>query len=99
MRVGFTLHAVGRLRQIESYVSADSPENATRLIARIVRRAESLGEQPLRGRKVSEYERDDVREVTEPPYRIIYLATSEAVLILTIMHQRQLLPPDLPVRA
>ena len=95
MTVSFTAHAIGRLRQVHAYVSADSPDNADRLIARIIRRAESLAEQPMRGRKVPEFERDDIREVRERPYRIIYLVEARSVRILTVMHDRQLLPGDL----
>ena len=95
MRVAFTAHAIGRLRQIHAYVSADSSENADRLIDRITKRAQSLAEQPMRGRKVPEYERDDIREIRERPYRIIYLVGPRRVRVLTVMHERQLLPGDL----
>jgi plasmid stabilization system protein ParE len=56
MTVSFTAHALSRLRQIHAYISADSPENADRLIGRIIRRAESLAAHPMRGRKVPEYD-------------------------------------------
>jgi len=95
MRIGFTAHAIFRLHKIHEYVSADSPGNADDLIDRIIDRAESLAQQPMRGRKVPEYARDDIREVPERPYRIIYRITSNAVEILTVMHERQLLPGDL----
>ena len=49
----------------------------------------------MRGRRVPEYERDDIREVRERPYRIIYLVEARSVRILTVMHERQLLPGDL----
>ena len=67
MKVAFTANAINRLQQIHAYISADSPENANRLIDRIIRRAESLAEQPARGRIVPEYERGDIREIGEPP--------------------------------
>ena len=34
--------------------------------------------------------------VGEPPYRIIYRVTANVVQILTIMHERQLLPDEIP---
>lgn len=95
MKVGFTSHAIARLRQVHAYVSADSPRNADALIDRIVSRAESLESSPLRGRQVPEYQRDDIREVLEHPYRIIYRVTASAVQVLTVMHERQLLPQDI----
>ncbi len=72
MRVELTAHAIARLRQIHAYVSVDSPRNADALIERLLSRAESLESLPLRGRRVPEYERDDIREVQEQPYRVIY---------------------------
>ena len=95
MRVELTAHAIARLRQIHAYVSADSPRNADALIERLLSRAESLDSLPLRGRRVPEYERDDIREVQEHPYRVIYRVTPDAVQVLTIMHERQLLPDEL----
>ena len=95
MKVAFTTHAVTRLRQIHNYISDDSPENADRLVARIIRRAESLAEQPLRGRAVPEFDRDDIREVRERPYRIIYRVGADEMKILSVMHERRLLPADL----
>jgi plasmid stabilization system protein ParE len=95
MRVAFTAHAIRRLHEIHAYVSEDSPTNADRLIDRIISRAESLAQQSLRGRKVPEYVREDVREIRERPYRIIYLVEARRVRILTVMHERQLLPGDL----
>lgn len=95
MRIAFTTHAVTLLRQIHDYISDDSPENADRLVARIIQRAESLAEQPLRGRAVPEYDRDDVREVRERPYRIIYRVSVDEIQILSVMHERRLLPADL----
>lgn len=57
------------------------------LAARTHQRLDSL---PLRGRRVPEYERDDVREVQEHPYRV----RPDAVQVLTVMHERQLLPDE-----
>jgi toxin ParE1/3/4 len=94
MTVSFTAHAISRLHQVHAYISADSPENADRLIGRIIRKAESLAEYPMRGRKVPEYARDDIREIRERPYRIIHLVEAHSVRVLTVMHERQLLAGD-----
>jgi plasmid stabilization system protein ParE len=66
------------------------------MVERIIARAEALDSQSFRGRRVPEYQQDNVREVSEPPYRIIYRVTADVVQILTIMHERQLLPDELP---
>ena len=53
-----------------------------------------LNEQPNSGRKVPEYQRNDVREILERPYRIIYKIKSDQIDVLTVMHYRQILPAD-----
>ena len=94
MKVEFAAEAIYRLQQIHEFVAADSPSNAVRLIERVIARAESLAEHAHRGRQVPEYGREDIREIRERPYRIIYRVTQTAVQILTVMHERRLLPGD-----
>lgn len=96
MKVEFTSHATDQLEQIYDYVAADSVANAAILISRLIDRAESLAEQPWRGRRVPEFLRYDIREVREQPYRIIYRVGLDAVQILTVMHEKQLLPMQSP---
>jgi plasmid stabilization system protein ParE len=44
---------------------------------------------------VPEYQRDDVREILERPYRILYRIKPDRIDVITVMHYRQLLPSDL----
>jgi hypothetical protein len=39
---------------------------------KITRRSEQIADQALSDRKVPEYETEDIRELIEKPYRIIY---------------------------
>ena len=39
-----------------------------------------------------DYPNDEIRELLEEPYRIIYRVTEQQIEILTVMHYRQLLP-------
>jgi len=43
---------------------------------------------------VPEYEQESVREVFHHPYRIIYLISDEQIEILSVIHDRRLLPDD-----
>ena len=60
-----------------------------------MRRSIQIGEVPYSGREVPEYQRDDVREVLERPYRILYRIGPDRIDVITLMHYRQLLPDDL----
>jgi len=42
---------------------------------------------------VPEYERDDIRELIEQPYRVIYQIGEEYIDVLSVLHSRQQLPP------
>jgi len=46
----------------------------------------------MSGRKVPEYESDEIREVIEKPYRIIYRIKPDQIDVLAVVHGAQLLP-------
>lgn len=71
MKVHWTDNAVDHLVNICEYISLKPPTYARRIMDRITRRAEQIGDQPYSGRKVLEYETEDIRELIEKPYRII----------------------------
>lgn len=66
--------------------------NAQRFVDRLTRRAEALAEHPLAGRVVEKYRRDDIREVYEGRYRMIYRILPDRIDILTVRHGARLLP-------
>ena len=94
MRVHWTDRAKTRLKSIQAYIAEDSPQAALQLIDRIVTRSARLGELPQLGHQVPEYKRDDIREILERPYRIIYRIKPDQIDVITVMHYRQLLPQD-----
>jgi toxin ParE1/3/4 len=65
------------------------------MIERILKRSRAIPATPHIGRRVPEYGRDDIREVFEHPYRIIYRIKSRQIDVIAVMHVRQLLPDDL----
>lgn len=93
MNVRWTDTALQHLRGIYEYISQDSPVYARRVIDRVTARSKQIGKFPLLGGKVREYEADDIREVIERPYRIIYRVRPNQVDILAVVHAAQLLPP------
>ena len=92
MRVVWTDRAKARLRQIRAYVAQDQPLNADRLVDQLTRRVEQLAEQPRSGRIVDKYQREDLRELIEPPYRIVYLIGIDRIDIVTVRDTRRVLP-------
>jgi len=72
MRVLWTENAIDHLANIYEYIAINSPTYARRMIDRITRRSEQIAEYALSGRKVPEFDAEDIREIIEKPYRIIY---------------------------
>lgn len=95
MRVHWTDRAKARLRLIHDYIAQDAPLVAPQVIARLVACSRQIGEAPYAGRQVPEYQRDDLREVLERPYRLIYRILPDRIDVIAVMHYRQLLPSDL----
>ena len=72
MKVLWTESALGQLQGIYDFIAQTSPEYALRMIDRLTRRSIQIAQFPFSGRMVPEYEENEVREVLEWPFRIIY---------------------------
>ena len=95
MKVYWTLNAIRHLTNIYEYIALNSPTYARRMVDRITRRSEQISAQPLSGRKVPEYEAEDIRELIEKPYRIIYRFKQDQIDVLAIIHGAQILPEEI----
>jgi addiction module RelE/StbE family toxin len=95
MKVHWTLNAIRHLTNIYEYIALNSPTYARRMVDRITRRSEQISTQPLSGRKVPEYEAEDIRELIEKPYRIIYRVKQDQIDVLAVIHGAQILPEEI----
>lgn len=86
MKVHWTHTAEEQLDSIYSFIALHSKEYAQRMVDRITNRSWQIGEFPFSGRKVPEFESDKIREIIEPPYRIIYLIKSDKIDIIAVLH-------------
>jgi plasmid stabilization system protein ParE len=92
VNVHWTNTAINHLLSIYEYISSDSSVFALRMIDKITIRSEQIADFPRSGRIVPEYKREDIREVLEKPYRIIYRILPEQIDVLAVLHSAQLLP-------
>ena len=97
MKVQWTNNAIDPLVNIYEYISLNSPTYAIRMVDRLTRRSEQIADQPLSGRKVPEYDVEDVRELIEKPLRIIYRVQQDKIDALAVIHGAQLLPEEIQV--
>jgi len=86
MKVHWTETAEAHLDAIYAYIAQDSETYALRTVDRITRRSQQIGEFPLSGRKVPEYELDQIREVFSGPYRIIYHIKADQIDVISVIH-------------
>ena len=86
MRVHWTETAQEHLDGIHAYIAQDSPEYALRTVDRLTRRSQQIADAPLSGRRVPEYDMDQIREVIERPYRIIYHIRPGQIDVIAVIH-------------
>jgi len=96
MKVRWTNTAVAHLVAIHEYIARDSNRYAARMVDRITARSKQIATFPWAGQAVSEYQIDNLREVIEGPYRVIYEVGNSEIRVLAVIHGAQLLPPMAP---
>ena len=86
MKVYWTNTAEGHLDALFNYIAQNSPEYAKSMVDRITRRSQQIAKYPLSGRVVPEYDFNQIREVIEGSYRIIYHIKSDQIDVLAVIH-------------
>ena len=86
MKVVWTETSQNHLDAIYAYIAQDSPRYALRMIDRLTSRSQQIGDAPFSGRRVPEYDQEQVREMIEGMYRIIYLIKADQIDILAVIH-------------
>ncbi len=72
MKLTWTARARTRLAELHDYIAKDSKIRALAIVERILDRAETLLVAPRNGVRLRAFVDDEVRELLERPYRIIY---------------------------
>ncbi len=85
-QVRWTESALDDLRAIVDFVSRDSSAYAARLAQKIVEAPRRLVMLPHSGARVPEFNRDDIRELTVRPYRIVYASRGEECHVVAVIH-------------
>ena len=93
MKVRFTRSAKRDLDQIYTFISQDSPTVASRFVARIIERTQSLADQPSQGMQTDD---PDTRVIMAPRLRyfIFYRIASDEIHITHIRHMSRQRPNE-----
>lgn len=86
MKVCWTHHAITQLDAVYAHIALDSENYARRMVDQITGKTQLIAAFPFSGRKVHEYDMEQIREVIEGPYRIIYYIKPEQIDILAVVH-------------
>lgn len=88
----WTEPALDDLRAIVEFIARDSQAYAARLAQRIVEAPKRLEVLPRIGSRVPEFDRDDLRELSVRPYRILYAIRGETCSVVAVIHGSRDLP-------
>ena len=94
MKIFWTKEALLRLLEIEEYISIDNPVVAVEFVDKLISVAETLINNPEKGRIVPELSFENIRELLHKNYRITYLVKKNSVDILTVFEGHQLLKKE-----
>ncbi len=94
MRLFWTEKARQDLQSIRRYIAADNPTAAKRWVDRLRTRARNALHAPYSGRKVPELIREDIRELIEGNYRIVYQVFEDRLVVLTVFEGHHLFPQE-----
>ena len=91
MKLLWTHEALERIVEIEKYIAKDSPVRAKEFIIQLIKRAQSIQNNPRRGRIVPEFSLVDLRELIYKNYRIVYRIRKDTIEILTVFESHGLI--------
>jgi toxin ParE1/3/4 len=98
----WTRPGIADLHAVVEHIALDSPALARRVGKDLLHAVRRLTDFPGSGRTVPEFEREEVREVLEGSYRIIYVVRGDACYVVAVRHgsrnlRRHLSDDDLDV--
>ena len=91
VKVVWTDLAIEDLKSIHEYISKDSKFYADRFVTKLITRVDQLENYPQSGRMVPEFGKEDIRELIEGNYRIIFKVNEDHTGIVRVHHSARLL--------
>ncbi|MBI1768718.1 MAG: type II toxin-antitoxin system RelE/ParE family toxin [Bacteroidetes bacterium] len=92
VEIRWTTEALGDIENIAQFIAKDSEHYAIIQTERFFEKIKILETHPLAGQIVPELKSENVRQLIEGNYRIIYLVVSKSRIdVLTIHHSKRLI--------
>jgi toxin ParE1/3/4 len=90
-RVTWSRRALHDLESIAEFIAGDSPAYAGIVVKKIVNQSRTLERFPHAGRKVPEFDDENVRELIIYSYRMIYRLQPDKIVIAAVIHGKRIL--------
>ena len=94
MKIIWSPLSVERMTEISEYIAEDNLDASIKWVESIFKLIDRLEQYPEIGRIVPELDKPNIRELIHGNYRIIYKVQQRVLFILTIRHNKQILPLD-----
>jgi len=88
-QIGWSRRALNDLEGIADYIATDSPTYASNVVKKILNQTRMLAQFPRAGRKVPEFDDENVRELIVYSYRIIYRLQEQEIIIAAVIHGKR----------
>lgn len=82
------------LRQVYAHIARDSVSIAQQIVNDLAERTRPLDEFPLTGKVIPEANDENLREVHEHSWRILYQMRNRDVFVIAVIHKRRQLAPE-----
>jgi plasmid stabilization system protein ParE len=76
---------------IQYYTEIGIPEVGTNFVCKILDHLETIPSNPEIGRKVPEFSADKIREVQNPPYRVVYLREEKNINLVRVWRSARIM--------
>jgi plasmid stabilization system protein ParE len=84
--------ALNDLKDIQAYyLDQGVPESGQKFVGAILEKVQRLIDHPDSGRKVPEFDQEQIREIIHPPFRIVYLRNTTTVSLIRVWRSERLL--------
>ena len=90
-RVDWSRRALKDLESIAEYIAADSPTYAGIVVKKVLNQTKTLASFPRAGRKVPEFDDENIHELLVYSYRVIYRLQGDAIVIAAVIHGKRIL--------
>ena len=92
MKLTIAQSALNDLKDIQAYyLDQGVPESGQKFVGAILEKVQRLVDHPDSGRKVPEFDQEQIREIIHPPFRIVYLRNTTTVSLIRVWRSERLL--------